>query len=224
MPGRHKVGRGIYYPALLRPHGNIPHLPLGSAHPDIDPDSISTLRVEDYEERLAQVLSAPNITQYKKRRKATGIRGPSLFSMLPKVLPCPKLFPADLMHLYYNLNQLLLQLWRGSINYIGDEDPAMRPFAILEDPDTFRALGIAVNRTGCCIPTCVETRIPQNPAEKINTQYKAAEYHMLVFGLCVGFFYGQMPDYLYQHFCQLVSVTWVVLQCRKSLDELREAR
>ncbi|KAK1224524.1 hypothetical protein PQX77_012570 [Marasmius sp. AFHP31] len=33
-----------------------------------------------------------------------------------------------------------------------------------------------------------------------------------------------MPNYLYQHFCQLVSATRVVLQRRKSLDELREAR
>ncbi|KAK1224523.1 hypothetical protein PQX77_012569 [Marasmius sp. AFHP31] len=169
MPGRHKAGKGIYYPALLRPHGNVPHVPLGSAHPDIDPDSISTPTVEDYEERLERVLSAPNVTQYKKRRKETGIHGPSLFSVLPKALPCPKLFPADLMHLYYNLNQLLLQLWRGSIDYVGNEDPAKWPFAILEDPDTFNALGVAVDRAGRCIPTCVETRIPRNPAEKINT-------------------------------------------------------
>ncbi|KAK1215436.1 hypothetical protein PQX77_021975 [Marasmius sp. AFHP31] len=194
MPGRHKAGKGIYYPALLRPHGDVPHVPLGSAHPDIDPNSISTPMVEDYKKHLERVLSAPNATQYKKRQKETGIRGPSVFSVLPKALPCPKLFPADLMHLYYNLNQLLLQLWRGSIDYVGDDDPATWPFAILEDSDAFNALGIAVDCAGRCIPTCVETRIPRNPAEKINTQYKAAEYHMLVFGLCIVLF----EEYYYQ--------------------------
>ncbi|KAL0059480.1 hypothetical protein AAF712_013766 [Marasmius tenuissimus] len=223
MPGRHKPGVGTYYPALLRPIGEVPRIPAASAHPDIHPDNVAAPTVEDYQRRLQRVLDAPNVTQYKKRRKKTGVRGPSLFSVLPKALPCPKLFPADLMHLYYNLNQLLVQLWRGDIDYTGDDDPASWPFAILHDPDKFAEFGLAVERASRYIPTCVESRIPRNPAAKINSQYKASEYHTLIFSLSVGFFYGWMPDHLYQHFCQLVSATRVVLRRRKSLAELHEA-
>ncbi|KAJ8089752.1 hypothetical protein PM082_018328 [Marasmius tenuissimus] len=149
MPGRHKPGVGTYYP-------------------------VAALTVEEYQRRLQRVLDAPNVTQYKKRRKKTGVRGPSLFSVLPKALPCPKLFPADLMHLYYNLNQLLVQLWRGDIDYTGDDDPASWPFAILHDPDKFAEFGLAVERASRYIPTCVESRIPRNPVAKINSQYKAS--------------------------------------------------
>ncbi|KAK1215025.1 hypothetical protein PQX77_022375 [Marasmius sp. AFHP31] len=225
MPGRHKPGVGTYYPALLRPDGQVPRpVPEASAHPDVHPDTVTSPTVKDYQDRLQLVMDSPNATQYKKRRRETGIRGPSLFSTLPKALPCPKLFPADLMHLYLNLNQLILQLWKGDIEYKGDENPGDWPFAILHDPDMFDSFGLAVERACRYIPTCVETRIPRNPAKKVNTQYKATEYHMLIFGLCPGLLYGRMPDYLYRHFSQLVSATRVVLRRRKTLEELREAR
>ncbi|KAK1227461.1 hypothetical protein PQX77_009546 [Marasmius sp. AFHP31] len=225
MPGRHKPGVGTYYPTLLRPDGQVPRpVPEASAHPDIHPDTVTSPTVEDYQDRLQHVMDSPNATQYKKRQRKTGIRGPSLFTALPKALPCPKLFPADLMHLYLNLNQLILQLWKGDIEYNGDENPKDWPFAILHDPDIFDLFGLAVERACRYIPTCVETRIPRNPAKKANTQYKATEYHMLIFGLCPGLLYGRMPDYLYQHFSQLVSATPVVLRRRKSLEELRQAR
>ncbi|KAF9256535.1 hypothetical protein L218DRAFT_835301, partial [Marasmius fiardii PR-910] len=65
---------------------------------------------------------------YKKRRKETRIHGPSLFSALPKSIPCLKLFPADLMHLVYNIGQLMMQLFRGTTDYSGPNDPATWDF------------------------------------------------------------------------------------------------
>ncbi|KAL0059792.1 hypothetical protein AAF712_013433 [Marasmius tenuissimus] len=143
MPGRHKPGVGTYYPAMLWPEGDLPRVPAASAHPDIHVDTVTAPTVEEYEVHLQRVLEAPNMTQYKK-------------SVLPRALPCPKLFPADLMHLYYNINQLLLQLWRGTIDYIGGDDPADWPFAILQDEDDFAAFGLAVERAGCFIATCIK--------------------------------------------------------------------
>ncbi|KAL0569481.1 hypothetical protein V5O48_012478, partial [Marasmius crinis-equi] len=222
-PGRHKPNVGTYYPALLRPNG--PRVPKSSVHADIPVDTVKLPTVEGYQHRLQCVLDADSTNQYKKLRKHTGIRGPSLFNELPKALPCPKLFPADMMHLYYNLGQLFMQLWRGSIDYTGPEDVAKWEFAFLHDSDDFKAFGRAVERASRCIPTCIEVRIPRNPAEKINSGYKASEYHMLVFGLCPGLLHGRMPDHLYSHFCQLVSATRVVLRrSKKSLEELLEAK
>ncbi|KAG7089247.1 hypothetical protein E1B28_010946 [Marasmius oreades] len=222
MPGRHKPRVGTYYPALLRPDGN--NLPPSSAHPDIDVDLVTTPTLESYRARLSLVVNSTTLAQYKRQRKKTGIRGPSLFSALPQSLPCPKLFPADLMHLVYNIGQLMLQLFRGTIEHDGADDLALADFTILYDPDDFAAFGTAVACARLFIPTDVEKRAPRNPAEKINSGYKASEYHTLIFGLCPGLLYGRLPDYLYTHFCQLVLVIRLVHRRYKTYKELLKAQ
>ncbi|KAF9256536.1 hypothetical protein L218DRAFT_829638, partial [Marasmius fiardii PR-910] len=63
-----------------------------------------------------------------------------------------------------------------------------------------------------------------NPAEKINSGYKAMEYHTLVFGLCVGLFYRRMPTHLYEHFCQLVSALCTINWRHKTYEDHLKAQ
>ncbi|KAK7015910.1 hypothetical protein VNI00_018996 [Paramarasmius palmivorus] len=220
MQGRHKPGVGMYYPALFRPPGPVP---AGTAHDNIEVDDIDLPTVDEYQTRLNQVLNSTSNSDYEKNRKKTGIRGPSLFSALPLALPVPHCFPADFMHLFYNLGQLLVPLWRGSIEHAPYDDPKDWDFAILYDVNQWKSFGNAVEQASRFLPTCLADRIPRNPAKKINTGYKASEYLVLVFDLCPALFYGRLPSHLYEHFCLLVSATRTVHRRRKTREELLDA-
>ena len=125
MPGCHKHGAGTYYPAMLKPDGPDETLPRGSRHPDININSIATPSVGNYTERLHHVLGSKSIHEYEQRRRETGVCKPSIVSALPKSVPVPKCFPADTMHLFgLNLSQLLVSLWRGSIEHTQEDLPA----------------------------------------------------------------------------------------------------
>src|SRR3954453_691362 len=77
--GRHKPGGTHYYPALLRP---IEYTVAGCDHSDVNIQNISSLSLKRYQENLRYVQESPNETQFKKRRRETGICKPSLFSGL----------------------------------------------------------------------------------------------------------------------------------------------
>ncbi|EDR01214.1 uncharacterized protein LACBIDRAFT_312312 [Laccaria bicolor S238N-H82] len=47
-------------------------------------------------------------------------------------------------------------------------------------------------------------RPPRNPAEKINSGYKATEYFHYLFGLSPGLFRVHLPKKYWQHYCKLV--------------------
>ena len=118
--GRHKPNKPIYYPAMLLPRN---YTIVGCNHGDLDVRNIPPTSIDEYSQNLAYVMHSSNDANFKVWRKETGIAKPSLFSGLPtnRILPIPGCFPADLMHLVsLNLTDLLLSLWRGSI----DCDPA----------------------------------------------------------------------------------------------------
>jgi hypothetical protein len=221
MPGRHKPGVGMYYPAMLKPEG--PGLPSGSNHPDININQIATPSSESYYKNLHYVLASPSVRQYEARRRETGIRKPSIVEGLSKTFSIPGCFPADTMHLELNIAQLQVALWRGTIEHSKDDDPGAWPFAILHAPQIWRAHGAAVAAAHQYIPTCIESRTPRNPAEKISSGYKAIEYLLYVFGLCPALLYGLLPPEFYHHFCKLVFGIRIIHQRHKSQDELLAA-
>ncbi|KAI0280724.1 hypothetical protein BC826DRAFT_889494, partial [Russula brevipes] len=136
MQGRHKPGIGTYYPAMLRPDGD--DIPPGASHPSISIESILPPSTHEYNKKLEHVLASPSARQYEIRRRDTGIRKPSIASALPKAFPVPKCFPADTMHLFgLNLCQLLIPLWRGTIDHAKDDDPALWSFAVLHENDVW---------------------------------------------------------------------------------------
>ena len=191
MPGRHKPGAGTYYPAMLKPHGAVPP---GSSHADININSITTPSVDEYSKRLHHVLGSISIREYERRRRETGVSKPSIVSALPKSIPVPLCFPADTMHLFaLNISQLLIFLWRGSIDHAQDDDPTTWPFAVLHDNAVWQAHGASVAGAALYIPVCLESRVPRNPAEKISSGYKAVEYLVYIFGLCPALLYRLLP-------------------------------
>ena len=222
MPGRHKPGAGTYYPAMLKPHGVA--LPPGSGHSDIDINLITTPSPDEYDKRLRHVLGSTSIREYERRRKETGICKQSIVSALPKSIPVPKCFPADTMHLFaLNISQLLIALWRGSIDHAQEDDPTTWPFAILHDNVVWQAHGGSVAGAGLYLPVCLESRVPRNPAEKISSGYKAVEYLVYIFGLCPALLYRLLPQRFYYHFCKLVFGTRVIHRRHKSKDDLMAA-
>lgn len=97
LKGRNVPGAGHYYPALRKP---IDYTVEGSDHPDVDPDNITGCSPAEYHRNLLYLLQSRNPTDYKERRKDTGIAYPSIFGGLPAVSrqPIPAGFPGDCFH------------------------------------------------------------------------------------------------------------------------------
>ena len=217
MPGRHKSGVGMYYPVMLKP--DRPDIPSGSNNPDIDINKVMIPSSRSYYENLHHVLASPSVRQYEARRRETGIHKPSIVEGLPKTFPIPRCFPADTMHLELNIGQLQVSLWRGTIEHSKNDDPSTWPFTVLHNHQIWLAHGATVAATHQYIPTCVESRTPQNPAKKISSGYKAIEYLLYVFGLCPALLYGVLPLDFYRHFCKLIFGIRIIHQRHKSQED-----
>lgn len=66
-------------------------------------------------------------------------------------------------------------------------------------------------------------RAPRNPAEKINSGYKAWEFLLYFFGLGLCILYGVLPDAYWRHYCQLVRAFQLLMQYNILPDKLVEA-
>jgi len=204
---------------MLRPLGN--KVPIGASHPSISITSITMLSADDYNEKLQYVLTSPSSRQFECCRHETGICKPSIVSALLKSFPVPKCFPADTMHLFgLNLTQLLVALWRGTIDHAKEDHPTSWPLAVLHDANIWKQHGAVVAAAGRYIPVCLGTRVPRNPAEKIFSRYKAIEYMIYIYGLCPALLYGILPQPYHRHFCKLVFATRIIHKRHKSKDEL----
>ncbi|KAF8897774.1 hypothetical protein BD779DRAFT_1667695 [Infundibulicybe gibba] len=222
VKGRRVTGEKHYYPALLKPAGD--YNVLGCNHNDYDIHALPTTSTTEYWNNLAYVELSPNDTQYKERRRNTGISKPSIFSGLSATgrLPLPGCFVADLMHLIsLNLTDLLLSLWRGTLDCNAPDDKATWDWAVLRG-DVWRAHGKTVANATPYLPGSFD-RPPRNPAEKISSGYKAWEYLLYVFALGPGIFYGVLPDKYWHHFCLLVMAVRILHQRRISRDQLQRA-
>jgi len=208
--GHHKPGGGHYYPVLLRPDNyNVE----GCDHPDIDVQHLPPASSQEYQQNLAFVMASPNDTRYKQRRKDTGISKPSLFSGLVanRMLSTPGCFPADLMHLVsLNLTDLILSLWRGTIDCDPHDNRASWDWAVLKD-ETWKRHGKCVADATPYLPGSFD-RPPCNPAEKISSGYKAWEFLLYVFALGPDVFYDVIPEKYWAHFCKLVTAIRTIHQ------------
>jgi hypothetical protein len=221
MKGRHKPGGGHYYPVLLRPDN---YEIEGCDHPDIDVQQIRPASSAEYQQNLAFVLASPNNTRYKERRKDTGISKPSLFSGLlaNRTLGIPGCFPADLMHLVsLNLTDLIVSLWRGTIDCDLSDDRASWDWAVLKG-DTWKLHGKCVADATPYLPGSFD-RPPRNPAEKISSGYKAWEFLLYIFALGPGIFYNVIPEKYWAHFCKLVTAIRIIHQRSIKTNFLRIA-
>ncbi|KAI0058691.1 hypothetical protein BV25DRAFT_1188194 [Artomyces pyxidatus] len=219
IKGRHKHGQPYYYPAFLIPDNyTVP----GCDHPDYDAAHIpvATQGVNDYATNLQYVLDSTGETNYKRRRLATGISKPSIFSGLPRTLGVPGCFPADLMHLVsLNLTDLFLGLWRGTIDCDATDNRNDWDFAVLRNADTWKQHGAVIANALPYLPTSFD-RPPRNPAEKISSGYKAWEFLTYIFGLAPATLYGILPDQYWVNFCRLVGAVRLLHQRSITRDEI----
>ena len=223
QPGRHKPFRPTYYPALTRLIPDFPDDPPtiildAKAEPDY------TARARHYAENLKILESSQNATTYARNRLNTGIVKPTIFSGLPRFPGVPRGFPIDVMHLIcLNLAQLTLDLLRGTMPCDGTDDRNTWDFAIFyNNPALWREHGTQVAAAARYLPGSFD-RPPRNPAEKINSGFKAWEYNLYVYGLMPALLRPILPTQYYRHFCLLVFAARIVSQRKVSTSQLAEA-
>ncbi|KAF7979644.1 hypothetical protein HWV62_41611 [Athelia sp. TMB] len=221
VKGRHKPGATNYYPAHLKPDN---YSVRGCDHADIALRHIATPSAEEHQQNLKYLLQSSGTAQYKARRLATGISKPSIFSGLPsnRTFPIPKSFPADLMHLIsLNIPELLLALWRGSLECDPGDDKSTWHWATLTG-ETWKAHGQRVADTKPYLPGSFD-RPPRNPVEKISSGYKAWEWLMYVFGLGPAVFHNVLPHIYWRNFCKLVAGIRLLQQRSITSNQVQQA-
>jgi hypothetical protein len=66
-------------------------------------------------------------------------------------------------------------------------------------------------------------RLPQDPALKISSGYKAWKFLMYLYGLGPGIFYGVLPSPYYKNFCDLVYGIRIINQHKITSAQLLQA-
>lgn len=211
ITGRRRDGDPHYYPVMSKPDSYaIP----GCSHDDVTFKDLQSFRQNisaTYQRNLRLLLSARNLAQYNKYRLQTGLCKPTLFSGL-NTLGVPGIFTMDLMHLsVLNNPDLLLGLWRGTIKHYPPDDISTWNWAVLKDKKIWKAHGDSIEAATPFIPSSFG-RAPRNPAEKINSGYKAWEFQLYIYGLGPVLLRHILPQPYWKNYCKLVSGIQV-LQC-----------
>lgn len=96
------------------------------------------------------------------------------------------------------------------------------PWVVLKDANAWQKHGKEVGASKTYIPSSFD-RCPRNPAEKLNSGYKAWEFLLYIFGLGPCLFSSLLPANYWQNYCKLVRGIRLLLQEEITLQELREA-
>jgi hypothetical protein len=221
LPGRHKENLPQYYPARLKPDN---YEITGCDHDDYPVDQIIATAndSERYEQHLAFVERSPNKTQYTKRRLATGICKATILSGLARRLRIPRLFSVDIMHLpALNIPDLVIGLWRGTFDCDKHDDRSSWTWAVLVGRK-WKEHGAEVARCTPYLPGSFD-RPPRNPAEKMNSGYKAWEWLLYLYGLAPALLFGILPMPFWQSFCKLVFTVLTICQEEITNEEIVSA-
>ncbi|KAJ3545130.1 hypothetical protein NMY22_g2553 [Coprinellus aureogranulatus] len=224
MKGRHDKGTGFYYAVHLKPNN---YTVKGCDHPDIDlrQAKFEPCSPTHYDEQVNSIVTSSTQKEYERRRLASGIGKPSILSGLSPnhTLALPKCFSLDLMHLLFiNIPDLLVPLWRGVPLKKGEDTKKWGDWVCLTG-DVWKEHGRLVGDATRYFPSSFH-RPPRNPAEKINSGYKATEYYLYLFGLGPGFFRTVLPKKYWQHFCKLVKGVHIILQRSLTAQDIRKAQ
>ncbi|KAF8991354.1 hypothetical protein BDQ17DRAFT_1255007 [Cyathus striatus] len=121
-----------------------------------------------------------------------------------------------------NITELLLGLFRGTLDCEHTDSKRLWDWAVLQG-DIWKTHGLDVAACTPHLPGSFD-RPPRNPAEKINTSYKAWEYLLYIYGLGPGLFYGVLPDRYWKNTCKLVAAVRILLQHSITSEQLRKAQ
>jgi hypothetical protein len=222
MKGRHKPSSGHYSATHLCPNDSVTD---DCNHPDYNfrsPPKI--LSPEMYKINLTKVVSSRDQTDYERNRKLTGISKPSILTGLnPRLmLPVPKCFTVDLMHLgFINLGELFVPLWRATLRCDPTDDKATWDWATLVG-ERWIEHGKLVTAATKYFPSSFH-RPPRNPAEKISSGFKATEYYLYLFGLGPGFLRAVLPRKYWRHWCRVVRGFRIIMKRKATGRVLQEA-
>ncbi len=173
-----------------------------------------------YHNNIGRLLGANNPTQFKDRHLETGLCKQTIFSGLCSGLGIPNMFPLDIMHLV-NLNDpdLLLGLWRGTVKVYPPDNMELWNWHVLVG-NVWQAHGKTVALATPFIPSSFG-RAPRNPAEKINSGYKAWEFQIYLIGLGPALLRHILPREFWLNYCKYVSGIRILQQWVISMDDLR---
>ncbi len=221
LPGRHREGDGHYYPALLKPSNyNVE----GCDHRDVSKSDLKHFRAnttERYRKNLETLCQSANTNRFNSNRLETGICKPTIFSGLIGTLGIPNIFVLDIMHLVaINDPDLLLGLWRGTLKCYGDDKHEKWPWCVLKDKRVWKAHGKTVSMAAPYLPTSFD-RAPRNPAEKINSGYKAWEFLLYIFALGPALLKSILPVPYWRNYCKLVRGIQLLQQRSIPYDQLQ---
>lgn len=204
ITGRRRDGDPHYYPVMLKPDS---YMINGCSHEDVTFNDLQSFRQNisaTYERNLRILLSARTLAQYNRYRLQTGLCKPTLFSGVT-TLGVPGIFTMDLMHLsVLNDPDLLLGLWRGTIKHYPPDDTSTWNWAVLSNKKIWRAHGDSIEAATPFIPSSFG-RAPRNPAEKINSGYKAWEFQLYIYGLGPVLLRHVLPRSYWENYCKLVA-------------------
>jgi hypothetical protein len=222
LRGHHKPGQPQYYPVLLKP---LNYAVSGCDHDDIDVTKLSLSPCSDYVDNLYQLVSAVTTAQYNQQRLETGIVKPSiLLGLLPNhMFGIPECFTPNIMHFEGpNMGSLFTDLWRGTMRCDATDNKDLWDWAVFRDKDIWAEHGAAVAACAQYLPGSFD-RPPRNPAEKINTFYKAWEFILWLWGLGPALLYGILPDKYWQNFCKFVRGVRIMSQHSLTFEDIQEA-
>ena len=171
MAGRCEVHGKQYFPALLKP---LNYEVKGCMHADIDIRYLPHPSRDQYNNNLRYLVVSPNETQYCTQCLATGISKPSIFLGLDQssTLGLPYTAGSDIMHLgALNLSDLMISLWRGTIDCTKPDDKLSWTWVILRG-EIWQRHGKDVADTLHYLPSSFD-RPPRNIAKKLTSGYKA---------------------------------------------------
>ncbi|KAG1818507.1 uncharacterized protein BJ212DRAFT_1479517 [Suillus subaureus] len=126
------------------------------------------------------------------------------------------------MHLTQLLADLLLSLWRGTIDYTPPDHPSTWEWAVFRDANLWQGHGQAVTDAAQHLPGSFD-RKPCNPTQKINTGYKTWEFQMYIFGLGPALLYNVVPQQYWLNYYQLVCGFCLICQHSISMQDLQAA-
>ncbi|KAF8978858.1 hypothetical protein BDQ17DRAFT_1394658 [Cyathus striatus] len=111
-----------------------------------------------------------------------------------------------------NVTELIFGLLRGSLDCDRNDDKSTWDWAVLQG-DVWKEHGAAVAACTPYLPGSFD-RPPRNPAEKMNSGYKAWEYLIYLYGLAPALLFGILPEEYWINLCKLISGSRLLLQHR----------
>ena len=141
------------------------------------------------------------------------------------MLPVPRCFPLDTMHLFgINVPIHLITIWRnsGEIKITFSHLKPKLDFIVLDKSKAWKTHGRLVASTRSYLLTSFG-RTPRDPVKKINSGYKSCEFMIYFWVLGPAVFRLVLPHHLWQNFCKLVRAVRIVHQRTITLQQLEHA-